>query len=257
MAEIRIIPTLTVLDGGLYRTIKFKNPKYVGDPINAVKIFNEKEVDELVLLDISPKPRSDEDFSLFKRISCQAFMPLAYGGRISTIQHVHRVFKAGFEKVVINSIVTKNYSLIKEIAEIYGSQSVVVSIDVNKSLFSNKLTTFIDRGRKNTRKSYLDVALKAEACGAGELYIRSIEKDGSMNGYDLNIIKEISDAVSIPIVAVGGAGSLEHMVQAVDSGAHSVAAGSMFVYQGPLRAVLINYPSRDLILSTIHNRKKK
>jgi len=245
MSEIRVIPILTVKNEGLYRTLKFKKPSYVGDPINSVRIFNDKEVDELILLDISGGDWNDLDFSKFVNIANYAFMPLAYGGRIKNIEHVKKAFKAGFEKVVINSAAHEDYDFIRKIANIYGSQSVIVSIDVKSSLFSKKLNVYVNNGQKKLKISYLEAAISAEEAGAGELIVRSIDKDGLMEGYDASIIKEISSAVSIPVVAAGGAGSIDDLKVAVDNGAHSVSAGSMFVYQGPHRAVLINYPKRS------------
>ncbi|HGH6027431.1 TPA: AglZ/HisF2 family acetamidino modification protein [Vibrio mimicus] len=247
MLEIRVIPILTIYGKGLYRTKAFKKPSYVGDPINSVKLFNDKEVDELIVLDITGGCWSDDDFKTFEEIAKYAFMPLAYGGRVSKLEHVKKIFKAGYEKVILNTAAHSDYSLISEIAQMYGSQSVIVSIDIKRSFFKKHPVLYVNNGKKKLNISYINAAVAAEKAGAGEIIIRSIDKDGMMDGYDIDLITELKNKVSIPIVLAGGAGNLEHLREAIDNGAHSVAAGSMFVYQGRHRAVLINYPSRKIL----------
>ncbi|WP_217275086.1 HisA/HisF-related TIM barrel protein [Vibrio coralliilyticus] len=238
---------LTVRGDGLYRTKAFKSPSYVGDPINSVKLFNDKEVDELVVLDITGGEWSDEDFKKFEELAKYAFMPLAYGGRLSKLEHVARVFKAGYEKVILNTGAHLDYSLVSKVANVYGSQSVIVSIDVKRSFFKKRQKLVVSNGKRSLKMTHIDAAIAAERAGAGEIIIRSVDDDGLMEGYDISLIKELKRKVSIPIVAAGGAGSLKHFQEAIENGAHSVAAGSMFVYQGKHRAVLINYPSREVL----------
>ena len=245
--SVRVIPVLTLIGDGLYRTIQFKSPRYIGDPLNAIKLFNDKAVDELVIMDIAPfAPITDERIEFLGGLSSRAFMPVGYGGNITDIQTARKIFRGGFEKVVINSAFFKNPNLIKEISNEFGVQAVVVSIDISKNLFG-KESIYINKGQEKISMSILDAAKLAEDSGAGELYIRSIVHDGQMEGYNCDLIKKVSDAVSIPIVAVGGAGKIDHMSAAIKSGAHAVAAGSMFVYQGSRRGILINYPERSTL----------
>lgn len=245
--SVRVIPVLTLIGEGLYRTIQFKDPRYIGDPLNAIKIFNDKEVDELVIMDIdSYKPITKERIEFLAGISSRAFMPVGYGGNITDIQTARDIFRSGFEKIVVNSAFFKNPKLVEEIAKEFGVQAVVVSIDVHKK-FLGKETVYINKGHDKFSMSPVEAAKLAENSGAGEIYIRSIEHDGKMEGYNCELIKKVADAVSIPIVAVGGAGTIDHMVNAIKSGAHAVAAGSMFVYQGTRRGVLINYPDKTTL----------
>ena len=238
----RIIPALTLIEEGLYRTRRFRKPSYVGDPLNAVRIFNEKEVDELIVLDITPEHRWKEDrLQLLEQMAAEAFMPMALGGNISTVEHVERAFQMGYDKVVINSAAIDDIGLIETLTGRFGGQSIVVSIDVGKKLFRGR-TVFSNLGRKAAGIDPVDHALRCEQAGAGEIIIRSIEHDGLMQGFDVDLIARVSAAVSVPVVAAGGAGSVEDLAHALSAGAHSVSAGSMFVYHGPHRAVLINYP---------------
>lgn len=237
----RVIPALTLIEDGLYRTKRFRKPSYVGDPLNAVRIFNEKEVDELVVLDITPEHRwKEERLQLLEEIASEAFMPMALGGNISTVEHVERAFQMGYDKVVINSAAISNIELIETLTGRFGGQSIVISIDVGKKMFGG-CSVFTNLGRKATGVDPVEHALRCEQAGAGEIIIRSIEHDGLMQGFDVDLIAQVSAAVSVPVVATGGAGSAEDLAQALSAGAHSVSAGSMFVYHGPHRAVLINY----------------
>lgn len=241
---VRVIPILTLINNGLYRTVSFKKPQYIGDPLNALKIFNDKGADELAIIDIAPhKELTDDRIEFLASLSSHAFMPTSYGGNIDNLPIARKIFRSGFEKIVVNSAFFKNPLFIKEISQEFGAQSIVVSIDTNNN-FWGKESIYINRGNKRISMTPREAAKLAEENGAGEIYIRSIAHDGRMNGYDCQLIKKVSDSVSIPVVALGGAGTLEHMALALKSGAHAVAAGSMFVYQGRRRGVLINYPDR-------------
>ncbi len=243
MRRIRIIPVLLLSKGGLYKTIKFKNGKYVGDPINAVKIFNEKEADELLLLDYKASVENrPPDYIKIKEIAEEAFMPMAYGGGIKNADDAKKVFDCGFEKIVLNSILFQNISLIEQIANIYGAQSVVGCIDVKKNLFG-KYHVYSHSGTKNTGKEPLKWAKEIESKGVGEIILNSIDNDGTWNGYLFDLIKDISNKINVPMIACGGAGSEDDFRKAVLAGASAVAAGSMFVFQKKEMGVLISFPS--------------
>lgn len=230
------------------KTVRFRDKVYVGDPINAVKIFNDKEVDELIFLDISEDrhPRGP-DYELIAHIASECFMPLAYGGGIRTVEQIRELFSLGVEKVCLNTIAIEQPEFLKKAAMIFGSQSVVASIDVKRSLFG-KYQVWADGGKRKTGLDAIDFAQLLEANGAGEIMLTAIDLDGTMQGYDIQIIQAVSKAVRVPVVACGGAGSLAHMAAAIQQGqASAVAAGSMFVFHGRHRAVLINYPSPEEI----------
>lgn len=247
MKRIRIIPALLLLNDGLYKTVRFKSPKYVGDPINTVRIFNEKGADEIVLLDIgATREKSGINYKKIGEIAGEAFMPMGYGGGVKTFDEARRVFDSGFEKVIINTAAAENPSLIGEIAKVYGSQSAVVSIDVKTGLLGG-YRVFVAGGSKNTGRSPADYARDMENAGAGELILNSIDRDGTWEGYDLKLIKAVSEAVTIPVIACGGAGGMDDFRKAVnDGGASAVAAGSMFVYQKKGMGVLISFPAQAL-----------
>ncbi len=245
MKRIRVIPALLIQDGGLVKSIKFKNHKYVGDPINAVKIFNEKEVDEIVLLDISATAdKKAPNILAIKEIASEAFMPLGYGGGITKLEEIIELITAGVEKVILNTSAYENPKLVSDGAKYVGSQSVVVSMDVKKNIWG-KYKVFVRNGTKNTDIDPLVYAKQMEQVGAGELLLNAIDRDGTFGGYDVDLIQSISSAVNIPVVAIGGAATLDDLVKAVRSGASAVSAGSMFVFQRPHRAVLISYPSQN------------
>jgi imidazole glycerol-phosphate synthase subunit HisF len=245
----RVIPVLTIDGIGLFRTRSFKSPVYVGDPLNALRIFNDKEVDELFIFDISKEP-SIKTFELVKEMAPEAFMPMGYGGHLNSLHRIEEVFRAGFEKVVLNTWAEKTPDLLKEAVSAFGGQSIVVSIDVSNSwLGKNKV--FTSRGKHKTHLDPIAFAMKCVDFGVGEIIIRSIPHDGQMQGMHLNLISRVSESVSVPVVAVGGAGSHAHLQQALQAGAHAVAAGSMFVFQGPRRGVLINYLSENELNSLV------
>ncbi len=243
MFRPRVIPCLLLKNKGLVKTIQFKNPNYIGDPINAVRIFNDFEADELVFLDIqASKEGRCIDFEFVKKIGEEAFMPFAVGGGISSIEQIRSILNNGAEKVVLNSHAIQNPEFVKEASEIFGSQSIIISLDVKRD--SNKYKVYTHSGTKNTGLDAVQTAKEMENLGAGELIINSIDKDGTMEGYDLDIIKEISQIVKIPVIALGGAKDLKDLPKAVKAGATAVAAGSIFVYSGENRGVLINYPDK-------------
>jgi imidazole glycerol-phosphate synthase subunit HisF len=243
MGRVRIIPVLLLNKGGLYKTINFKNARYIGDPINSVKIFNEKEADELLLLDYTASvEKRGPDFAKIGEIAGEAFMPMAYGGGIRSLDDAKKVFDSGFEKVVLNSVLFENLSLIEKVGAIYGEQAVVGCIDVKKSLFGGTRAYSLS-GTKKSSFTPLQWAKKLEEAGVGEIIVNSIDKDGTWSGYALEVISEISHSVKVPVIACGGAGSIDDFRSAVAAGASAVAAGSMFVYQKKGMGVLISFPS--------------
>jgi len=227
------------------KTIKFKNPTYIGDPINAVRIFNDKEVDELVFLDITATLENrTPQMDLIHNIATECFMPFAYGGGVHSIDTASKILKMGSEKIIFNSTAT-DLELIGKAANRFGSQSVVVSIDVKRTRIGG-IRVFTHSGTVNTGYNPTEFAKMVESAGAGEIFLNSIDYDGTMKGYDIGLIKSVTSVVNIPVVACGGAGNLEHFKEAiVNGGASAVSAGSMFVFHGPHRAVLINYPTQD------------
>ena len=244
MRRIRVIPMLLIHEGGLVKSVRFKEYRYVGDPINAVKVFNEKEVDEIVILDIdATREKRPPDLRKIREIAEEAFMPLAYGGGISTTDEAKQLFNLGVEKVVVNHTAVNNPSFVTGLARQVGSQSVVVSVDVKKNLLG-KYKVFTRNGREDTGEEPVSFAKKMQDAGAGELFLNSIDHDGTYRGYDLPLIEKISGVLSIPLVACGGAARVEDFAAAVSAGASAVAAGSMFVFQRPHQAVLISYPGQ-------------
>jgi len=236
----RVIVALTTLDGGLVRTMKFSAPRYVGDPINAVKIFSEKGVDELVLLEIGRRPFDARREAAIRDIASEAFMPISYGGGIRSIEHVRAVIRCGFEKVVLNTALHESPDIVRRAADEFGSQAVMASMEVSRSLLRG-VHVRTDCGHRATRWKPIDWAKHCEELGCGELMVTSIEQDGSMAGYACELVSSIASAVSIPVIALGGAGSFDHLRAGLDAGATAVAAGSMFVFHGRHRAVLITY----------------
>ncbi|PKN34768.1 MAG: imidazole glycerol phosphate synthase subunit HisF [Deltaproteobacteria bacterium HGW-Deltaproteobacteria-19] len=245
MLITRVIPCLLLKGRGLVKTVRFKDPTYVGDPINAIKIFNEKEVDELIFLDITATlEKRPPPYQVISEIASECFMPLAYGGGIRSLPEIEKIFSLGVEKVCLNAAAVEDPDLIRDAAKAFGNQSIVVSVDVKKSLFG-KYEIFTHGGRRSARKEILSHVRRMEELGAGELLLTSIDRDGTRQGYDLDLIGRVADAVGIPVIACGGAGGLNDITAAVKSGAAAAAAGSLFVFHGRHRAVLISYPSRE------------
>lgn len=244
MPATRVIPCLLLSGGGLVKTERFRDPVYVGDPINAVKIFNDKEVHELAILDIEASRRGrGPDFALLSRIGREAFMPMSYGGGLRALEDVRRVLELGFEKVVINTAALEDASFLSRAAELCGSQSVVAAVDVKKGFFGRRRVYGHARGR-SLKGSPAAYAAAAEKAGAGEILLTSVDRDGTRAGYDLDLIREVAGAVGVPVIACGGAGRVEDFALAAEAGAAAAAAGSLFVFHGPHRAVLITYPSQ-------------
>lgn len=248
MLRSRVMPCLLLKNSRLVKTIKFKTPNYVGDPVNAVKIYNDKEVDELVILDISATVENRKPpFKIIAEIVDECFMPFAYGGGITSIEEVRELFRLGVEKVVISSYAIKNPSFIQNVSEFFGKQSIVVAIDVKKNFF-NKYEVFTHNGQRSTKFEPVELAELMEEMGAGEIFLNSIDQDGTMTGYDVDLISKVASAVRIPVIACGGAGCINDLKEAIQKGgASAVAIGSMAVYQGRNRAVLINFPKPDEI----------
>lgn len=241
----RIIPTLLVDDKDLIKTIQFGKRTYLGDPVNAVKIFNRKGIDELSVLDIgATKNNREPDYELLRDIAGEAFMPLSCGGGIKTVDQVHDLLAIGYEKVVINTELVRNPQLITKAAELYGSQSIVASIDAKK--VNGSYRCYIADGTERTEWSPIDLSKEAEKLGAGEIVLNSLNNDGMMTGYDIELVHSVADAVRIPVIAIGGAGGIQDLKRVLLEGhAHAAAGGSMFVYYGRLKAVLISAPSEQ------------
>lgn len=240
----RIIPSLLVHNRGLVKTVKFKDPKYVGDPINAVRIFNEKKVDELIVTDIDATGQNrPPDFAMIGHIAAECRMPLCYGGGIRTVADAQRVFALGVEKVALSAAAVATPALVSTIAAQVGRQSVIVVLDVRAGR-SGKYEVFTHNGRNGTGRDVVEIAKEFEGLGAGEIVLNSIDRDGTMTGYDLPLVEQVRSRISIPMTILGGAGSLEHIRQLIAAqGIIGAAAGSLFVFKGPYKAVLINYPS--------------
>lgn len=239
----RIIPCLTISENDLVKTIQFKNPRYIGDPVNSVKIFNDKGVDELCILDIlASKQNKEPNYQLLQEIANEAFMPLSYGGGLKSLDQVKKIIKMGYEKVIFNTSFINNPQLIKDTVAFLGSSGVVISIDVKKNMFG-KYVVYINDGSQEVKMSLIDVIKQVEELDAGEIIINSITNDGMMEGYDLNLIKQVAESVNVPVIAIGGAKDVSDLKKAIDNGAHAVAASSMFIYYGKQKAVLITVPN--------------
>jgi cyclase len=255
MLRRRVIPVLLMRDGGLVKTEKFSNERYLGDPINAVKIFNEKEVDELCLLDIGATNEGrSPSFDEINEIVSEAFMPIGYGGGIHSMADVEQLFKIGVEKVIMNTAAFEKESLIKEAASVFGNQSIVVSIDIKKDLWG-QYRIYTRSGKSKQKIDIITAIKKMQDLGAGEIILNNIDRDGTMQGYDLDPINKVSKIIEVPLVALGGASSLNDLVAAVQHGATAVAAGSMFVFQGVHKAVLISYVTSDQLEIILHSNK--
>ena len=254
MTRIRVVPVLLLRGGDLVKTVQFKRPTYIGDPINAVRIFNDKRVDELVLLDIAAHEKGKRsETELLGEIASEAFMPVAFGGGITTLDQVERILKLGVEKVVINSMAFERPAFITEIASQFGSQSVVISIDVRRKLFGS-YRVFTHGAEKSTGLDPVAYAQRMADAGAGEILVTSVEREGTGQGYDVALVRAVADAVAIPVIANGGASSVPHFVSAVRDGhASAVAASSMFIYHGKHRAVLISFPEESTLRRDLYS----
>ncbi|MFC2097392.1 AglZ/HisF2 family acetamidino modification protein [Bacteroidota bacterium] len=248
MLKTRIIPTLLLQNESLVKTIRFSKPSYIGDPINTVRIFNELEVDELVFLDITASNEKRlPNMKILHEIANECFMPLAYGGGISTLQQAQDIFNIGFEKIVLNSASHTIPNLIVQITEIYGRQAVIVSVDVKKN-FWGKYEVWSHSGTKNSKKNLVEWVQELEIKGAGEILLTSIDKEGTWSGFDVDLVRNVTDATTVPVIAHGGAGTINHIGEVVKQGnASAVALGSMVVYQQKDMGVLVNFPEKAKI----------
>lgn len=248
MLLTRFIPCLLIKDNSLVKTVNFKNPKYIGDPINTVRIFNEKEVDELIFLDIDATPKNKEpNYKLLSEIANECFMPLAYGGGIKTFEQAQKIFQIGFEKVAINSALHSNLTLATQIAEKYGSQAVIGVIDIKKNFFG-KRTIVSNSAKISHKETIFEWVQKLEKSGVGELLVTSVDKEGTWDGLDLELIKEITSISKVPVIAHGGVGSIDDIFNGINqSKANAIAMGSMVVYQKKDFGVLINFPDKNVL----------
>jgi imidazole glycerol-phosphate synthase subunit HisF len=246
MLMTRIMPCLLLKDGALVKTVKFKNPSYIGDPINAIRIYNEKEVDELIFLDIAATVEKREPpYKVLSDIASECFMPVTYGGGVRDVETIRKILRLGIEKVAINSHAVENPDFVRASSEKFGSSTIVVSMDVRKKIFG-RYEVVIHGGRKGTGLAPVEFAVKMEKMGAGEILLNSVDRDGTQEGFDIELIKSVTSAVDVPVIACGGAGKIEDFRTVVkEGGASACAAGSMVVYYGRNRAVLINFPERD------------
>ena len=246
MLRPRIIPCLLIKNNGLVKTTKFKNPKYVGDPINAVRIFNEKEVDELIVLDIdTTKNQTKPNYQLIKKLAYECRMPLCYGGGVQTVDHFTEIISLGVEKVAICTSAIDNDNLVKDAVNAVGSQSVVVCLDLKKTILSNKYVLYTHGGEKKTDIDPIEFCKKILQQGAGEIVLNFIDRDGTMKGYQQEFARKVKEIINIPLTVLGGAGSYGDISSLFrDIGIVGAAAGSLFVFKGKYRAVLINYPNQ-------------
>jgi imidazole glycerol-phosphate synthase subunit HisF len=254
MRRVRVIPVLQIENRKLVKTVQFHTPAYIGDPINALRIFNDKEVDEIVIVDIgASKNEKGPDIDLISQLTSECFMPLAYGGGITTLEQATALLTAGVEKVILGRSFFQTPELVSQITSKFGTQSVLVSMDV-KSDWLGRNRVFVQSGTANTGFDPVAYAKKAEQAGAGELLFQRIEREGMEKGYDLESLKKIAEAVSIPVVILGGASSVNDFLPAIGAGASAVAAGSMFVYKGSQRGILINYPNQKVLVENLYSK---
>jgi len=245
MLMTRVIPVLLLRGQGLVKTVKFRDATYVGDPLNTVRLFNDKEVDELICLDIdASREGRGPNFKMLEDLASECFMPFGFGGGVSTLDQAKQIFATGAEKIVLNSHGLRNPNLIHDIATVFGDQAVIASIDVKRTLFGN-YEVMTHGGTQKLKNSLADTLKDARNAGAGEILLNSIDRDGMRQGYDLALIRSAADQIDVPLIACGGAGSLEDLAAAVNDGrADAVAAGSLFVFRGKHRAVLVTYPDQ-------------
>jgi cyclase len=242
MLKHRVIPALLLKNSGLVKTVRFKDPKYIGDPINAIRIFNDKEVDELMILDISAsKEGRDPNYTIIGEIAGECFMPLCYGGGVRSLEQARQIFSLGVEKICLQTAALTNLELVSDIAARFGSQSVVVSVDI-KCDWLGRYQLYRADIAKLVSTPWQKFIQNVVAAGAGEILLNAVDRDGTMAGPDLDLIRQSNQNLQVPLIALGGIGSLEDIKLAIDAGANAVAAGAFFVFHGPHRAVLITYP---------------
>ena len=254
MMNRRVIPSLLLQGSGFYRTLKFKNPSYVGDPINTIRIFNDKEVDELMILDITAsKQNSAPNFEVLEEIASESFVPMSYGGGLSQFEDIEKIFRLGYEKVALGQATLTDPDLVRKASEHYGAQSVVGIVNVSKGLFGGKYGLY-DYINKKRRKEPLDSwCHHLQELGVGEILLHFADREGTGSGYDNTLIESLSNELDIPLICLGGAKNEQDFKLAFQKGADAVAAGNFFVYHGPHKAVLISYPTRQEILEIIHS----
>lgn len=251
MLRTRVIPCLQLLDESLVKTVRFKKPGYIGDFVNTVRIFNELEVDELCFLSIRATQKGEQpNFEILSQIASECFMPLSYGGGIKDFDTAARIFKMGFEKIVLNSVVFEKPELVTQLANHFGSQSVIVSLDYKKDFFG-RINMYSHGGTKKQKGDLVEFVKHIEFLGAGELLLTSIDEEGTWQGYDLSMLKKVSEAIDIPVIVNGGAGDLRHFEDAIANGASALGVGSMVVYQSKGMGVLVNYPNRNDLIKVL------
>lgn len=252
MRRTRLIPVLLLQQQGIYKTKKFKSPTYIGDPLNTIRIFNDLEVDEIVILDIDASKKGiGPNYETLEDLASEAFMPVGYGGGIRTVDEARQVFDCGVEKVIFNYALQNGRDVIRECALRFGSQSVVASIDYGSSLFGT-LKQYDHVTRKLTSQCPFEAVARSEELGAGEVLLTSVDRDGMMQGLDIEIIAKVANSLQVPLIACGGAGTLNHVQQAANAGASAIAGGSMFVFRGSQRGILINYPGEGQLRSFLN-----
>ena len=245
MLRHRVIPVLLLCDAKLVKTLCFKGPKYIGDPINAIRIFNEKEVDEVIVLDITAsKGNREPDYELVEQLAGECFIPLTYGGGVRTVNQARRIFASGVEKICIQTAALENQHLVRELADLFGSQSIMVSLDIKRNWLGRAQVFAAAMGRP-IFEDWLQVLTDLVGLGAGEVLLNAVDKDGTLAGPDFDLIRQASRRINVPLIAMGGVSSLADIKSAVEAGASAVAAGAFFLYHGPHRAVLITYPRYD------------
>jgi len=252
--RIRIIPVLTIQGRKLVKTVQFKKPNYIGDPINAIKIFNDKEVDEIAIVDITASEEKKEpNYNLIEEMASECFMPLAYGGGISNFMQAQKIFALGVEKIILNTSLQYQSNLIHDIAAVYGNQSVVVCLDIRKNIFG-KRELYFSSGSVKSKRPYMELVQEYVKAGAGEVIVHDIDRDGTFSGYNVDLISEIAEKISVPVIALGGANSVQDINNAVLNGRASAAAcGSLFIYKNnDPKSILINYPSQEVLEKEVY-----
>ena len=251
MLRNRVIPTLLLSEGGLYKTTKFMNPTYVGDPINAIKIFNDKEVDELIVIDISAtKNNSEPDFDLIEQFAGECFIPLTYGGGITTLHQAEKIFSLGIEKLCVQTKFASDFGFIKSMVDKFGSSSIVASIDLKRNWLKQIVVHNYVTG-KSSKQNWVDLINSYCAAGVGEIFLNCVDRDGTRAGPDIDLIRQVAEHIQVPLIACGGVSSLANMKDIICSGADAVAAGSFFVFHGPHRAVLLTYPEYSALVALL------